>query len=253
LADRRTEFLDQGYFVATALSRDEVQAIRDRFIEVFDNVARAHGRGSVRDDADIVSLYRDAKEIWVAAVDQFPYLPDVVGKSDDPRLLELARRTGIRLPAVSGFGVPILANMPADDAWLYRPHQDISYIPGSLNGITVWVPLQDSPPELGPLEVVPGTHRLGLLKTNGEKDVKRSELVPPYPDTAFIPVPVAQGQCIVFSKFLVHRSGRNRSAGVRFSLQFRYNDLASPEYCRRRLSFERLDEKDPAMRYAIDA
>ena len=249
----RDQIDEQGYCVVDGIEAGAVAGLRSRFFEVWHAIASAHGWGEIRTDADVVRLYQTRKDIWIAAVEQFPYLPDLVGQSANPRLVELARLAGVRSPAISGFGVALLVNMPEDDKRLYRAHQDITFIPGSLNSVTIWVPLQDSPAPLGPLEVVPGSHKLGLLETNGVTDVKKNELLKPFPDKAFIPVPIVAGQCILFSKFLVHRSGRNRTQDVRISLQFRYNDLASPEYQSRLLTFSHLDPTDKAMRYAIDA
>lgn len=249
----RDQIGEQGYCVVDGIEAKTVAALRSRFFEVWHGVASAHDWGAVRTDVDLVRLYQTRKDIWIAAVEQFPYLPDLVGQSANPKLVELAQAAGVRSPAISGFGVALLVNMPDDDKRLYRAHQDITFIPGSLNGVTIWVPLQDSPVPLGPLEVVPGSHKLGLLPTNGVTDVKQNELLEPFPDEAFIPVPIVAGQCILFSKFLVHRSGRNRTQAVRISLQFRYNDLASPEYQSRLLTFSHLDPTSKAMRYTIDA
>jgi hypothetical protein len=253
MAEIGQQFLDKGYCVAEGLDIETVDTIRSRFAAVVSGVAQSNEFGNVDNDADMVRLYAEQKDLWIAAVDQLPFLPELLGSCSDPRLLALARQAGIRFPGVSGGGVSLLVNIPADDERLYRQHQDIAYIPGSLNGITIWVPLQDSPVELGPLEVVPGTHRIGLLLADGNPDVKKANLLQPYPESDFVPIPILKGQCIVFSKFLVHRSGRNRSPNVRYSLQFRYNDLASPEYLKRKLTFNALDTTDTSMRYAIDA
>ncbi len=248
----RQQLLDKGYCVANGLDAATIDTLRSQFAAVFDGIAQDHGVGRVQSDADLIRLYQQRKDLWVAAVDQIPYLPQLLVHVADRRLLALASDAGIRFPAISGFGVSLLVNMPSDDARLYRPHQDIAFIPGSLNGITIWVPLQDSPLPLGPLEVVPGSHQRGLWPTNGATDVKKSDLIPPVPEEAFQPIPINRGQCIVFSKFLLHRSGRNRTSSVRYSLQFRYNDLASPEYRRRNLTFGKLDPKDARFRYEID-
>ena len=253
MTDIRQAILDEGYAVTDGLAPDAVEGIRSKFLEVTSRLAEANAFGRVATDADMVRLYAERKELWIGAVDQFPFIPELLAACGNPRLLELAHQAGIRFPAISGGGVSLLVNMPSDDHRLYRTHQDITYIPGSLNGITMWVPLQDSPLSLGPLEVVPGSHKRGLLPTNGASDVKKNELVPPVPDEAFLPLPIKKGQCIVFSKFLVHRSGRNRSDNVRYSLQFRYNDLASAEYQKRHLTFNKLDENDPNMTYDISA
>ena len=126
------------------------------------------------------------------------------------------------------------------------------FLPGSYNGITIWIPLQETPTLLGPLEVIPGSHREGLLPKNDATDVKRSELTPMRDDDEFVTIPLGAGQARVFSNFLIHRSGPNRSNMVRFSIQVRFNDLASPEYARRKFTLDHLvPEQQP--QYSRDA
>ena len=49
----------------------------------------------------------------------------------------------------------------------------------------------------------------------------------------FKKVKVKLGEALIFSEFLVHRSGVNRSKKIRFSLQLRVTDLLSKEYMKR--------------------
>jgi hypothetical protein len=45
------------------------------------------------------------------------------------------------------------------------------------------------------------------------------------------------GEALVFSQFMVHRSGENRSDNIRFSLQLRINDLDDDEWAKRKFFF----------------
>lgn len=231
------KFLKDGYKTLAFSNRGELIALRNKFVEQFDRLSRFHNLDAITDDAGVVALYRNAhRDLWVAVVDQLPLLTEVMGLSGHPQLVAIARQCGIRVPAMGCVGPTILANMPNDNAFLYAAHQDISFIPGSLNGVTIWIPLQDAPLEIGPLEVIPGSHREGMLRHNNELDVKRSRLIPMPADSEFVPLPIELGQAIVFSKFIVHRSGANVSDTIRFSIQVRFNDLGSPEYAQRKLS-----------------
>ena len=49
----------------------------------------------------------------------------------------------------------------------------------------------------------------------------------------FTDVPLNFGEAVVFSQFLVHKSGYNLSDTVRFSVQLRLTDLAQKEYAKR--------------------
>ena len=94
---------------------------------------------------------------------------------------------------------------------------------GSLNSVVVWIPLHDIDRSLGALEVVPGSHRLGLLPQTSSSVLERSTVSA---TVDFQPVEVEQGDLLVFSAFLVHRSGTNSTDSIRWSCHFRYNDLA---------------------------
>jgi len=102
-------------------------------------------------------------------------------------------------------------------------HQDWPALQSSLNAITVWIPLHDVGVDNYPLEVVPGSHRLGLLPAKvGEH---YSEV-----DTAgmeFVPVPVPVGGALLFSAFTVHRT-RTPGVGKRVAFSHRYEDAADP-------------------------
>jgi len=236
------QFLKRGYKTVAFSNREKLGALRKKFVEQFDRLSRFNDLGAIADDAGVEALYRNKRrDIWVAVLDQLPFLPDVMRLSGNREAIDIVRKHGIREPAIGGVRPAILANMPRDDKFLYAAHQDISFIPGSLNSVSVWIPLQDVPAEIGPLEVIPGSHLDGLLQHNGERDVKKSRLIPMPSDSAFVPVPVELGQAIVFSKFLVHRSGPNRSDAIRFSIQLRFNDLASPEYSRRKHTLDPID------------
>jgi phytanoyl-CoA hydroxylase len=94
----------------------------------------------------------------------------------------------------------------------------------------VWMPLHDIDRSLGALEVVPESHRLGLVST---EVVDRFGKVDRFTDADFKPVEVEQGDLLAFSSFLVHRSGTNSTESIRWSCHFRYNDLAEPTFIER--------------------
>ena len=186
-----------------------------------------NGLSKIKSDADVYKLYRGAnRDLWVAAYDQLRFMPEVAELSSDKTMLELARKAGIKMPVFAAR--PILrADMPSDEKWEFPAHQDYPYNLGSLNCITIWIPFQDTPLELGALDVIPGSHLKGYVPAKKGLIIK--------PETKkFVTMPVKLGQALVFSQFLHHRSGHNRSEQVRFSLQVRFNDLASREYAKRK-------------------
>src|SRR5258705_13247877 len=101
---------------------------------------------------------------------------------------------------------------------------------GSLASILVWVPLADVAVKLGALEVVPGSHKYGLLTTeviNGFGKVDR------FNDSDFTSIEAAQRDVLFFSSFLVHRSGVNATNSIRWSCHFRFNNLSEETFIER--------------------
>ncbi|OIK04157.1 phytanoyl-CoA dioxygenase family protein [Streptomyces monashensis] len=118
------------------------------------------------------------------------------------------------------FGEEVLA---AQSMFYFKPpgargqalHQDNFYLrvePGTC--IAAWVACEPIDRDNGGLEVVPGTHRMGLfcpeLADEGLSFAR--EYVPPPPGLVPVPVDLAPGDVLFFNGSLVHGSGPNRTA-----------------------------------------
>ena len=113
----------------------------------------------------------------------------------------------------------------------YPPHQDWRSMQGSLNSVVVWVPLADIPRELGALEVVPGSHLWGLQESREDNWFRHIEELP---DSQYDSMEMEAGDVLIFSAFVVHRSGDNITDSIRWSCHFRYNDLEEPTFVSRK-------------------
>lgn len=149
-----------------------------------------------------------------------------------PRLEALVRAAGLAAPSVctrpvAFFNHPDLAER--EIYWRVPAHQDWRSMQASVDSVVIWVPLVDVPTPLGPLEVVPGSHLQGLLAEDLDEGFGKlpDGAVPP---DAWRAVPVRAGDLLLFSSFLVHRSGTNVSDRFRWSCHFRYTNLAEPEF-----------------------
>jgi len=108
--------------------------------------------------------------------------------------------------------------------WKVPAHQDYGTTQGSVNSVVVWTPLVNMTDELGPLEVVPGSHKQGLRETKYDNGFG---LVDVHENEAFKPILCDVGDVILFSTLLVHRSGTNKSdSKIRWSINLRFSDLA---------------------------
>jgi hypothetical protein len=92
--------------------------------------------------------------------------------------------------------------------------------------VQLWTALDDAPEEAGALEVVPGTHRLGLASPLGGL-VQREHVVRERADERAIPVPARAGEVLLLHNYLWHRSGTNRTAFPRRGLTVCYMSAAT--------------------------
>lgn len=164
---------------------------------------------------------------------QIQHLISLHRLSLDERIQSVLRELGLSFPNICTrpvvfFNSRYLATKEV--YWKVFAHQDWRSMQGSLNAVVVWVPLGDIDRNLGALEVVPGSHRLGLITS---EVVERFGKVDGFVDADFQPIEVQQGDALVFSAFLVHRSGVNSTESIRWSCHFRYNDLAEQTFIER--------------------
>lgn len=104
-------------------------------------------------------------------------------------------------------------------------HQDWPAMQSSLDSVIVWSTLMDVTSETNfPLEVIPGSHRNGLLP--GITNDHTYEVAPAYYDIDhFKPILVEKGDVIVFSSFLIHRTGKGEKDRIRFACSTRYENV----------------------------
>ncbi|MEE2657661.1 MAG: phytanoyl-CoA dioxygenase family protein [Candidatus Latescibacterota bacterium] len=94
--------------------------------------------------------------------------------------------------------------------------------------LTVWLPLAPAFPENGCLEIIPRTHGGGLLQhvsRAGEGTVIIEEEIP---DSKVMTLPMGKGSVLFMHKEIPHRSTRNTSNTVRWSMDLRYQKTGTP-------------------------
>jgi hypothetical protein len=153
----------------------------------------------------------------------------------DPRITSALGELGLSFPNISTrpllyFNHPRLAKKEV--YWRLGLHQDWRSMQGSLDSCVVWVALTGIDRELGALEILPGSHRIGLAAAemvDGYGLIAQS----PVDEGALVPVEVEPGDALFFSSFLLHRSGTNVTDAIRWSCHFRYNNLAESTFVSR--------------------
>ena len=126
---------------------------------------------------------------------------------------------------------------PNEDKFRAFWHQEYPAQLRSINGIVFWSPLVDMSPEIGPVSFLPKSHLEGPLKvfqdfgSQGQSRVgaytlrlsQEDALLEKYTSTA----PILEiGDVVCVDYLTVHASGFNRSNRTRWSMQYRYFDMA---------------------------
>lgn len=123
--------------------------------------------------------------------------------------------------------MPFRIDVPFETKELAFWHQDYYYVEGTLETITVWIPFQDVPWQVGSLGIMPKSHSLGPVP-HDTKVGKRSMPSGIY-DREVRFVEMKMGDVLLFHSLLFHTSNLNLSETVRYSIQIRYLDADAAE------------------------
>jgi polysaccharide pyruvyl transferase WcaK-like protein len=141
-----------------------------------------------------------------------------------PLFLEICGRQYGRHAAISIFRAMVM-NKPAGQGTVLPWHQDGGDV-WALDRdplVTVWVALDPATQANGCLEVIPGSHNLGLLSLYGstvaDEDVARH-----CPPERVLPLEVEAGHAVLLHNWLIHRSGVNPSPVPRRAFTICYMD-----------------------------
>jgi phytanoyl-CoA hydroxylase len=235
----RQDFRRDGFAVFDGLlAQPELDVVADDITGVFARRARAVGldvpAGSGHDALSklLLGLFAADRASYLAAARQSQYLASVHQLGLSPPILRMLTEIGIDVPSQSTRPViHFMANALRIEGGYHKTpaHQDWRSVQGSLDGVTLWLPLYDVGPADYPLEVVAASHRRGLLPSVDDAFGHRiadGEV----PEDAFRSLPLSRGDVVVFSGFLVHRTGAVGGNRVRVALSYRFNNAADPSY-----------------------
>lgn len=153
------------------------------------------------------------------------------------KLAEYTKFNALNTRPLLSFSHPGIAKH--EHYWKVPAHQDYPSTLGSLDSLTIWMPLVDVDEEMGALQVVPGSHRWGLLPHIDEG----TPIIEKPGDWNWQSVPMKIGQVLLMNSFLVHRSGNNTSGKVRWSAHFRYDNLNESNFIARGYPCNRVDKR----------
>lgn len=238
-------YREQGYLLCKGLfAADEVERVHAEAKEIFAAQMQRYDLlpPNKDDEAEFAAAMFKLFELDLPAFTncgkQAQHMISLHRLSLDKRIVAQLRALGLDTPNISTrpvlyFNHERLAQKEV--YWRLRLHQDWRSIQGSLDSVVVWLPLVDIDRNLGALEIIPGSHRWGLLAADlidGYGHIV-SEVAAQLDLSALRSVELEQGDALFFSTFLVHQSGTNVTDAIRWSCHFRYNNLSEPTFVAR--------------------
>jgi ectoine hydroxylase-related dioxygenase (phytanoyl-CoA dioxygenase family) len=254
VADPAAAFRRDGYVVVRGLfSPAAREAVLADIVTAFRTRAQALGLDlpAGTDQAAFTELacglFRRDIPAYVAAAKLSQHTVGLHRMGVSPELMAAICGLGLAAPAISTRPVIhyMCERLKIPGGYQKSPaHQDWRSVQGSLDGVTVWSPLYDVGLGDHPLEIIPGSHRAGLLPS--EPDLPNYRIPEPhYDEAAFEALPLRAGDAVLFSGFLVHRTGERGCDQVRVAASFRFNNLAEPSFVRRNYPNPYIYRADP--------
>ena len=175
---------------------------------------------------NLKDLFKNHFQVFVYCGKQIQHLISLHQLSLDNKIVDLIKTLGLEKPNISTrpvlyFNHPDLAKEKSYHT--VDAHQDWRAMQSSLDSLVIWIPLMNIDKSLGALQIIPKSHLFGLKTNEVVNGFGMVDCV--IYDDEFIDVEVNQGDILVFSSFLIHRSGNNSSDQPRWSCHFRYNNL----------------------------
>lgn len=160
-----------------------------------------------------------------ACYEVFPTLPEVIALINAAPFLDAAKAAGLTRPA-AGTNPLVRLDRPGDTRFTTPWHQDYWYSLLSERAVVIWMAIGALEADMGPVELLPGSHATGLVPFKPYQDGHE------WFETAHAidPAGLVTGlhdldEALIFDQRVLHRSGFNRSGRVRVAVQLRYNDL----------------------------
>lgn len=236
--DEVQSYHENGYLIVKNLApNSDIAEIRNDAIEVYKRQLRRCGYNPLTYEDFERDLYKFFQEDLATFMDCGKHMQHTVSLHRlalCPQILEVLKRLGLTSASICTRPVMFMnsKHLATKDVYHTVPaHQDALSMQGSSDSVVVWFPLVNMKDNLGTIELVPRSHKHGLLTSRTEEGFG---IVDCYSDEDFIAPSIEMGDALFFSSFLVHRSGKNLTDSIRFSCHFRFNNLDDPDFIERK-------------------
>lgn len=115
---------------------------------------------------------------------------------------------------------------PKCDRLTVHAHQDYRFMRGDPECFSAWIPLHDCSIDLGPLQVLEGSHRLGFIEHENENLHVPKISAEALTEDDWAGGQIDAGDVLIFHSLTVHAASPNRSNRLRISMDCRFQDYA---------------------------
>jgi hypothetical protein len=213
-----------GYLlIKNGIEKSEIQVNVENLLKFFDE----SGRSATLEES-LKSVLSANNEIYLAKLKEYSTSLDLLVTLTSESIRNVLKQLEIR--DVSVPTSPVI-HVSCKDLIVkggysgIEPHQDWTSIAGSLDSIVIWVPLTNVGPDDHPVQVIPGSHLLGIV--DGEES-KNGVFINVH-DDSFIDVCCEPGDLVIFSTFCIHRT-KIYGSGFRIAASIRYNSMSESFY-----------------------
>lgn len=244
--DHKQELEEKGFtHIKSFYPKDELIEINKKIIRiistVFSRVSNKCIKNNKLDDGEVNDALnymkfnrRDLISIIYDAVKTIPEFCRLVASEKNIELVKSMRNSDFVGITRGGEGIRI--DLPGEKKFMAPWHQDYLSQFGSSDGLVFWAPLINISIDVGPLQVLVGSHKEGLLpiyyedekaekNAYGMKILDQDTFVKKYKMVDLI---CEVGDLLLLDFKAIHRSGFNSYNGTRWSMQMRYFNFNDP-------------------------
>ncbi len=245
-ASLQATYKELGYVIAKGLIPEQVM---NRVLEDVDLAATQilQSRGGLTPDLSHASLLRKLRAVFDLDLNLYlsilrlgSRLQSVYALTMHDNLVHLLEELGCR---VSVLPCGVALHLVADELKVpggyfgWGAHQDWASAQGSLDQFVLWTPLMDVDKDFYPIEIIPGSHKMGVLPGDRQSANARGALITIEPghvdEKDFVPVEIERGDAVIFSGLLVHRTGHGSRSGLRIACGARFDNVQDPTFVER--------------------
>lgn len=230
--ERLLENFDRdGYvFLPGLLPRVEIQSVFDGFSKILSDAGVASRRSWKQQLMTTCRPFREGDSEYFSVHDHLYKLEAFHALAHHPKLLEVMEI--ILGPECFPHPLSIIRMVfPEHTSATTPPHQDFPNNQGSTKLTAAWIPLMDCPSDLGPLRVLKGSHRLGVLpmKYHLGPGNRAAKLPSGAANLEWHCSDFSAGDVLFFGAMTVHAACHNLSTDqMRLSVDYRYQPAGGP-------------------------